>query len=343
MSKFFKALEQAEHDRLLRQGQPRREGPEANPAAPSTAGAERLPPAAPVQIESEMEPVPAGSHPAGERTRVTRPGLPRSASSPVVPLNGSDESDGDAGFDDRLVSLLTPQAFEAEQYRGLRHTVEQVHKRSGLSVVAISSPGVGDGKTTTAINLAGALAQTPDVRVLLVDADLRRPSIASRLGIVGPAAPTLADLVLDPILSLDDVTCYQAPFNVTVIPAGSASTNSYELFKAQRFGEILAQARSRFDYIILDTSPLVHVLDARVLSRWVDGYLIVVTCHRTSRKLLAEALNVMEPEKVVGLVFNGNDRPLSGFRDYDYAYTRRRSDPKTSHLARILQRSRRRL
>jgi Mrp family chromosome partitioning ATPase len=84
----------------------------------------------------------------------------------------------------------------------------------------------------------------------------------------------------------------------------------------------------------------VHVLDSRIISRWVDGYLVVVTCHRTSRKVLAEALNLMEPEKVVGLVFNGDDRPRSGSRHYHYAYSRRRG-PKASRLTHILRRTRR--
>jgi len=77
--------------------------------------------------------------------------------------------------DDHLVSLIAPAAFEAEQYRALRHMVEQLHKARDLRIVAVTSPGVGDGKTTTAINLAGALAQVPPNRGLLVDVDLRRP------------------------------------------------------------------------------------------------------------------------------------------------------------------------
>jgi capsular exopolysaccharide synthesis family protein len=280
MSKFFKALEQAERDRGLRGLSP--ESP-ACPAAPlPTTSARKRPTAAP---------------------RTEGPTLD--------------------GMDGHLVSLLTPNAAEAEQYRALRHAVEQARKRSGLSVIAITSPTVGDGKTTTAINLAGALAQAPGTRVLLIDADLRRPSIASRLGLVEPNAPALADLVLDPSLSLDDVVRSRPPFNLSVIPAGSPSSNSYELFQAARMGEILAEARSRFDYVVLDTPPLVPVLDSRVIGRWVDGYLIVVRCHQTTRKLLADALNVVDPDKVVGLLFN-NSEPTASSRYYDYAYSSRR-------------------
>jgi capsular exopolysaccharide synthesis family protein len=290
LSKFSKALEQAERDRALRALSPR---PSAvSPASPPTP-------------------------------------------SPPIPTSGREASTSPDGIDDHLVSLLTPNAVEAEQYRGLRHVVEQAHKRSGLSVVAITSPTLGDGKTTTAINLAGALAQAQGVRVLLIDADLRRPAVARRLGLVEADGPALGDLVLDPSVSFDAVVRSRPPFNLAVIPAGSASPNSYELFQSPRMGEILAEARRRFDYVVLDTPPLVPVLDSRVLGRWVDSYLIVVRCHQTSRRLLADALNVVEPDKVVGLLFNNSERPTATSSYYDYAYSSLRRGRKTGPLSRI--------
>ena len=96
-----------------------------------------------------------------------------------------------------------------------------------------------------------------------------------------------------------------------------------QVLKSPRLGELLAEARRRYDYIVVDTPPLVSVPDCRVLSKWVDGFLIVVTAHRTARKLLEEALHVTEPAKIVGLVFNGDDRHVS--RGYSYV-SRRPSD-----------------
>jgi capsular exopolysaccharide synthesis family protein len=221
------------------------------------------------------------------------------------------------GLDDRLVSLLTPEAFAAEQYRALRYTVEQLRSHSGLSVVAVSSPSVGDGKTTTAINLAGALAQAPDARILLIEADLRRPSIARRLGLGLPPRPGLVRAILSPDVALESVVRPCPPFNgLSVLLAGSGRSSPYELLHSPRLGELLEEARRRYDYVVLDTPPIVGAPDCQVLAQWVDGMLVVVRAHRTPRKLLEEALNLMEPAKVVGLVFNQDDRPLWGYYGY---------------------------
>src|SRR2546425_399519 len=89
-------------------------------------------------------------------------------------------------IDERLVSLFAPNSYEAEKYRALAHTIELMHKATGLQVLAVTSPTPGDGKTTTTINLAGALAQSPEARVLLMCADLRKPSVIEHLGMDHP-------------------------------------------------------------------------------------------------------------------------------------------------------------
>jgi capsular exopolysaccharide synthesis family protein len=222
-----------------------------------------------------------------------------------LPRRGSSE------IEEHLVSLLAPTSFGAEQYRTLRHLIEQLHKSTELSVVAVSSPAAADGKTTTAINLAGALAQAPDARVLLIDADLRAPTLATQLGLDDRAGRGLVDTILNPTLTFEAVAQVLPHLNLSVLPAGRLPSAPYEVLKSARLGELLAEARGRYDYIVVDTPPLVSIPDCRVIGRWVDGFLIVVTAHRTPRKLLEEALHVTEPAKVVGLVFNGDDRHIS--------------------------------
>ena len=238
------------------------------------------------------------------------------------------------GVEEHLVSLLTPTSFETEQYRTLCHLVEQMHTEAGLHIIAVSSAAPGDGKTITAINLAGALALAPETRVLLVEDDLRRPSISKYLGWGDSGDPGLVDVVLDLALSLEDVVRPRPPFNLAVLPAGRCPAAFYEVLKSPRLGVLLEQARHHYDYIVLDTSPLVPFPDCQLLRQCVDGFLVVVTAHKTPRKLLAEALDTLDPAEIVGLVFNNDDR-LTEKSYYAYAYNLSRNGKRIGRSGRV--------
>jgi capsular exopolysaccharide synthesis family protein len=242
------------------------------------------------------------------------------------------------GVEDHLVSLLTPTSVEAEQYRALRHTVEQLHKDAELCTVAVTSPAVGDGKTTTAINLAGTLAQAPRNRVLLLEADLRQPSVARLLDLGDSKGRSLMDAILDPALSLEDVVQLRAPFNLAVLPAGHPQAVSYEVLKSPRLGTLLEEVRQRYDYVIVDTPPLVLFPDCRLIEKWIDGFLVVVAAHKTPRKLVEEALNIVDPAKMIGFVFNNDDRPVFGYhRQYYETYGQSLNSDRTWWLSRLVK------
>lgn len=304
MSKFLKALEQAERDRAL-----------AGRAGGETVPAERVPP-------SSASPPTAA--PVG---RPDRPGsqFSQPAASPRVPVEIPE------GVDDHLVSLVTPTAFEAEQYRALRYLVEQRHRTDNLSVLAISSAAVGDGKSVTALNLAGALGQSPEVRVLLVEADLRRPSVGQLLGFGSGSHRGLVEAILDRNLTLGQVALRRPPFNLSVVLAGQIPPSPYEVLKSPRLAELLDEARTNYDYVILDTPPLVSVQDCRVIARWVDGIILVVAAHQTPKRLIEEALNVVDPAKVLGFVFNGDDHAFARlYAGQRGAYTTRQAGRDTA-------------
>jgi capsular exopolysaccharide synthesis family protein len=299
MSKFFKALEQAERDRALQQGGAPEPAATPSPSAPEVKAVEPV---------VRQAPPAATSPPSASEVKSVEPLVLQAP-----------PADSAGGVDDHLVSLVAPAAFESEQYRALRHTIEQLHKSRELRIVAVSSPGVGDGKTMTAINLAGALAQAPDARVLLVDADLRRPSVDKLLALGSSQGPGLVNLILDSTLTLERVARPRPPFNLSVIPAGQAPPSPYEILKSPRLGEILEEARRRYDYVVLDAPPLCPVQDCRVIAHWVDGFLLVVAAHHTPRRLVGEALSVVDRAKILGIVFNGDDQPPSSFYGY-YGY-----------------------
>lgn len=285
MSKFLKALEQAERDRAMA-GRGRAETASAAPVPPIGAAS----PTARLVDDS----APRRTPPPSEFRKPPTP--PRT---PVEILEG---------VDDHLVSLVTPTAFEAEQYRALRYIVEQRHRTDNLSVLAISSPAVGDGKSMTAVNLAGALGQAPEGRVLLIEADLRRPSLGELLGFGSTGQRGLVDAILDRNLTLSDVAVTRPPFNMSIVLAGQTPPSPYEVLKSPRLAELLDEARANYEYIILDTPPLVSLQDCRVIARWVDGIILVVAAHQTPKRLIEEALNVIDPTKMLGFVFNGDDQ-----------------------------------
>ncbi len=206
------------------------------------------------------------------------------------------------------MSLLSPTSFGAEQYRALRHRVEQLHATGNISIVGVTSPEAGDGKTMTAINIAGALAQAPDARVLIIDADLRLSSMSEYLGLEDSKSRGLVGAILDQGSSLQSAVEPCPPFNLSVIRAGRKPTSPYELLKSPRLGQLLEEARQDYDYIVIDMPPLLPLLDCRVIGQWVDGFFVVVGAHKTPRKLVGEALKVLDPATIIGLIFNGDDQ-----------------------------------
>jgi capsular exopolysaccharide synthesis family protein len=214
--------------------------------------------------------------------------------------------------DEHLITVTSPRSFEADQYRVLRHFLAQSDLPAAKKVLGVTSPAAGDGKTTTAVNLAITLAQSAGARVLLIDADLRRPFVGTSLGLDESDGPGLAATALDPALELSQIVT-TTPFNLDVVLAGPSTPNAYRLFDSPRVGKLLDQARGRYDHVVLDTPPVLLVPDCRLMSQWVDGFLVVVSAHRTPRKLVADAVSAIDQEKVLGIVFNGDDRPLSGY------------------------------
>jgi protein-tyrosine kinase len=303
MGNFFKALEQAERDHALRE--------HAKEQRKRTASADVAAVAPPLVREAPPMP-PAVSPPAAVATHF-QPPIARQLVAPLPPTPRPAETDHPTKVEEHLISLLSPTSFGAEQYRALRHHVERLHAASNLSVVGVTSPEAGDGKTLTALNLAGALAQATDARVLVVDADLRLSSLAGYLGLDRSRGRGLVGAILDPGTSLKDVVEPCPPFNLSVVRAGRRSNAPYELLKSPRLGQLLDEARREYDYVIVDMPPLLPLLDCRVIGRWVDGFFVIVSAHKTPRKLVGEALKVLDPASIIGVVFNADDRAPKGY------------------------------
>jgi capsular exopolysaccharide synthesis family protein len=232
--------------------------------------------------------------------------------------------------DKHLVSLTEPDSYEAEQYRKLRYILEDKRKGDRGMVVAVCSPAAGDGKSLTALNLAAALAQARDSKVLLVDIDLRRESasLKEHLRLGNPAPNGLTDAIMSSTLSLQDVARPISGSNLSIVFTGSSVNAPYELLQSSRLEQLLDEACRNYQYVVLDAPPVVPVSDCRVIRRYVDNFLMVVAAHRTPRPMLEEALDLIGPEKLLGMVFNRGDlMPRSYYGYYRYGTPMRDTKP----------------
>ncbi len=212
--------------------------------------------------------------------------------------------------DPHLVCLLEPRSEQAETYYRLRHQLESRRGSDTALVVAVTSAGPGDGKSLTAINLAGARARGQGARVLLLDLNLRRAGegVADYLGMKASKDEGIVDWAHGEEKDFATITHYLEPFNLHVVTAGSNPEHPYELLKSPRLDELLQQVRQDYDFVIVDTPQILGLPDTELISRIVDGFLIVVKAGHTRQARLEEALNLMTEEQVIGLVFNAVPR-----------------------------------
>ncbi|MBK9315673.1 MAG: CpsD/CapB family tyrosine-protein kinase [Acidobacteria bacterium] len=221
----------------------------------------------------------------------------------------------------RLILLTDPDSAECEQFRSLRTQLFHAAENRDLKVVTVTSALAGEGKTSTLLNLALAIAQSKEKRVLVIDGDLRRPNIAAYLGL-RPAAglgETLAGSagLLDAIRRIDGSELY-------VLPVIGESPNPTEQLSSACLGEILTELRGCFDFILVDSPPVMPFTDAQLLANHSDGVMMVVRAEMAPYESVEKALATLPASRMLGVVLNGADHDRdSGYYDYYYQDSRR--------------------
>lgn len=198
--------------------------------------------------------------------------------------------------------LLSPKREDrraAEQYRIIRTRI--FHQLPGASITVISSPGMGDGKTVTAVNLAAALAHKSEDKVILIDADLRLSKVHERLGI--SKGPGLAEVLAGTCTLEDAILQVEQLPNFYVLPAGEAATNPTELLDSSNWHALLARLREGFRRTIIDSPPVEAVADFDLIGAHCDGVVLVVRPDHTSRPVLASALAKLKG-RLTGVLIN---------------------------------------
>jgi capsular exopolysaccharide synthesis family protein len=216
-------------------------------------------------------------------------------------------------LDSHLIAALAPASLAAEQYRSLRARIRRAEAGKSVRTILITSPAKGDGKSLTAANLALTMAQEFQQRVLLLDCDLRRPTIHLLFNLTG--SPGLADVLMG-AAELEQALVTLPEYNLTVLPAGVPPNHPTELLGSVNMRRLLDGLRARFDKILIDTPPVAPLADTHVVAPLADSVLMVVRAGVTPRPAIERALSGLELPKVLGLVLNESDAPSTDYDTY---------------------------
>ena len=201
-----------------------------------------------------------------------------------------------------------------EAYKTLRTNLRFTVRGEGCKKICITSGNAGEGKSITLMNLAITIAEG-NQRVLVIDADLRRPALARLL--VEKATPGLANVLAD-MVSVDEAIRKDIYPNLDVLFSGEIAPNPSELLGSERLQQMLTELESRYDYILMDTPPVNVVSDACVVANYLDGVLLLVRQGKARKDGVKQALSALQltGAKVLGYILNGVS--VDGKKKYKY-------------------------
>lgn len=221
--------------------------------------------------------------------------------------------------DKHIVCVSDPFSSISEQFKKLKARVlTQMSKQAFQNTIMVTSPDVGEGKSIVAINLAVALSNELDHTVLLVDVDLRKPSIHKYFGLEPECG--LSDYLTDKV-NLADVLIKTGIGKLVILPAGNIPDNSAELLSSEKMKMLVRELKHRYKdrYVIFDSTPLLVTADPLLLGVHMDGIVFVIQEGRTTRQSAMQAISLMKGWNILGVVFN-NVPPYLVKSHYNYYY-----------------------
>jgi non-specific protein-tyrosine kinase len=223
----------------------------------------------------------------------------------------------DAGGSE-VVTITHPSAPAAEAFRSLRTAVKFLSLERQVRVVQVTSPSPGEGKTFVAVNLAIAFAQAGE-RVVVVGADLRRPRLEQLLDV--PLTPGLTGVLIGDVTLPQAIQSVAAVPNLSVLPAGSPPPNPSELLSGERARRLVDVLGQTYDMVVIDCPPVLPVTDSLVVARMVDTSLLVASAHKTSKRALTRAVELLRQvdAPLAGTVLNSLS-PDATFSTEPYRY-----------------------
>jgi receptor protein-tyrosine kinase len=224
-----------------------------------------------------------------------------------------------------LVTANGIQPVGVEQYRRLGATLHHIQAERGTKVLLIASAVAAEGKTLTATNLALTLSESYGRRVLLVDADLRRPALHDVFQV-----PNAVGLGTHLRGSGDTgVSVIRARPRLSLLTAGPPDSDPLGALTSGRMPQLIAEARAVFDWVIIDTPPIALLSDARLIADMADATILVIRAGRTPFEMIQRAVRALDPRRIIGTVLNGVDTSgMSGYEAYQEYYTTPVSRPR---------------
>ncbi len=213
----------------------------------------------------------------------------------------------------KIVSHYDPKSPIAEQYRTIRTNIQFSAAESGMQTILVTSAGPGEGKSTTVANLSIVMAQQGN-RVLLVDADMRKPTVHYTFRVDNLEG--LTNVLTGQLETKDAISKTEIP-DLSVMTCGPIPPNPSELLGSRRMSQLLEELMTDYDYILFDTPPVLAVADAQILANQCDGSVLVVSSGKTDRQGAVKAKEQLTQAraKLLGAVLNGKPK-----RDNQYYY-----------------------
>lgn len=224
------------------------------------------------------------------------------------------------GLSESLVPFHERSSLVTEQYRSLRTRLLSSNPNYEHRIIAITSAVPKEGKSVTTLNLGCILAEIRHLKVLVVDGDFRRSSLAQMLN--QPSGPGLAE-VLDGSATYDEVIRSTPIPNLSFMPAGSTNNRSAaELLTAASASSTFRRMQNEFHYTIVDTPPATTVTDVGIIGQMCTGVVVIVRLHRTHEAAAKRAVRLLQVNNIpiVGCLLVGRDSPLGGYYGYGYGY-----------------------
>jgi capsular exopolysaccharide synthesis family protein len=221
---------------------------------------------------------------------------------------------------DRLVTASEANHHLVEQFRQLAATLHHAQSNGNIRTVMVASASAGDGKSLTAVNLALTLSGSYARRVLLIDADLRRPSLHEIARV--PNGTGLGDTLKAP--GHQKLPVYQLSDLLMLVPAGRPDSDPMRALTSPRMQQILQEASGRFDWILIDTPPVGPLADSGLLAPVIDAAILVVRSGKTHYAHVQRAIETIGRDRILGVVLNGTEELEND--EYRYYYGAREAD-----------------